>query len=979
MTPPFQESKSPLRHLFLAGLLLLAALLAARPARAAVTVTNAVLSFSADDQTRIYINGNLLNGTYYTCAGSCYDSVTSVTFTAAQLAWFTPCNVIAAEDYDFAGGQGFFAYSLTITFSDGSTVTQISDGTYALEFYLGNHANTNPATPWTSPSLSFPGGAWTTYAYVPSGAWFPPYVVDPATCDSGAVTPNGGFSWADCALTKYDSFAYRQLFALPKLGACTLPTPTPTITPACSAGDSVVNLFMASSGFSGNWSDSTGLDSCADLSEAREKGNQTEWWHGTASGLSGYTINRVTLHAYWWGATTNGGGPVNLNYDYGTAGGTTGVGPGTWSNPLENNPQLASTILNPAGGWTWAKIDNFTLKLNAGSTASVNAWVSCAWIEVCYTAASSPTPTFTPTKSRTPSPTPSPSPSATPSFTFSPTRTPTPSATPTASPTKTFTVTSTYTATPTNSPSPSPTPTFTATSTRTVTPTNSPTPSPTPTFTATSTRTVTPTNSPTPSPTSTFTATLTRTETPSYTVTPSPTPTYTATSTRTATPSFTGTPSPTPTFTFTVTFTDSPTPTPVSSATPTYSATSTKTATASSTVTLTVQGSATDTLTRSPTPSFSDSPSATPSTTATSTKTATPTPTDSPNSTATSTPSASPTSTATPTSTPSFSATRSASPTATRSASPTAGATLTFSPSPTPSAPLSASIKVYNGAGELVAVLETSLGLFTLPSNITVIDGVFDPDLGGKGTLQMDGPGTTVAWNGKASGGGMVASGSYFVVTQVQDSFGKLSTWTTPLTVLRTPSGAEVEVYNSAGELVWHASKAVSSGGAMQVSDTHLVAGAPAGIKISFGSGPADYVVWNGTNGAGAQVSQGNYLVKITQRSGSGAVSTYSQGVVVLRDNAEAFESVLAAPNPARGPQPELRVSFQGAAPGQEAWGEVYNMAGERVGALRGDTTAGLAWRVPLELADGVFLLRAGAISPQGRKSSKILKVVILR
>src|SRR5262245_9959342 len=78
----------------------------------AVTLSSASIAFTADDQAEIWINGNSLG--YLTCgsvaATSCYAGVSTVSIPTA---WFGPCNVIAAADFDFFGGQGFFSFDIT--------------------------------------------------------------------------------------------------------------------------------------------------------------------------------------------------------------------------------------------------------------------------------------------------------------------------------------------------------------------------------------------------------------------------------------------------------------------------------------------------------------------------------------------------------------------------------------------------------------------------------------------------------------------------------------------------------------------------------------------------------------------------------------------------------------------------------------------------------------------------------------------------
>lgn len=289
-------------------------------------------------------------------------------------------------------------------------------------------------------------------------------------------------------------------------------------------------------------------------------------------------------------------------------------------------------------------------------------------------------------------------------------------------------------------------------------------------------------------------------------------------------------------------------------------------------------------------------------------------------------------------------------------------------------------MKVFNAAGELVAVLFSGLGLPSLPNSVSVVQGSFDPDFpGALGILRLDGPGTLVTWDGTTAGGQPAKGGSYFVVTETKDSFGKVNTFTSPLTVLRSGVGVNVEVYNSAGELVWSRSLSVTAAGPMQVSG-HVLAGDPTGgVKIAYGSGPGDSVVWNGLNGAGSQVAQGSYTVKISQASGSGSKQTYTQGVVVLWDSDGVFGGAAAYPDPAGPADATLTVRFAGLDPGSIAWGEAYNLAGEQVGQLAQGPSGALAWAMRPGTASGIYLLNVTAKNPAGRQKSLRLKVAVIR
>jgi hypothetical protein len=606
------------------------------------------------------------------------------------------------------------------------------------------------------------------------------------------------------------------------------------------------------------------------------------------------------------------------------------------------------------------------------------------------------TPTHSPTATRTPTATPTPTstPTATPTFTstHTPTRTPTatststPSPTPTATHTATSTATTTRTATPTSTASASPTPTATATATPSFTATSTASASPTPTSTQTSTSTMTTTRTNTPSSTSTSTSTAT----------PSTTPSYTHTSTLTSGPSSTFTQTPTSTLTITPTSTPSVTlsSTATSSSTSTITETSTETATSSPSVTL----SSTPTLTDTPsvTQTSTDTASATATSTETSaysatfTDTVTATRTETPSSTQTLlnsftfTSSTTPSSTATSTQTPVASATSTSSitpsptDTATITISPTNSPSPTLSQTPTPSAPLLGNVKIYNSAGELVATLYGNLPLYKMPVGLAPQVGAFSPDESGQGILKLLGPDVPLIWNGSDDNGQIVDSGIYSVIVQVKDAFGTVTTWSNSLTVLRTDSSTVVEVYNSAGELVWHTHASPSSPGMVSLSARELVPQSGSGLKITYGTGSGDFLTWDGRGDLGQALSSGTYLVKVTQ-GGTGGKTTTAYSISLLQPNTQVFAWVAAAPNPVPSGTNSVMVSLQGAAPGITAWGDVYNLAGERVGTLSLVSGSFLQWNIPTGAASGVYLLRVSAQDSQGHLKSASVKIALVR
>lgn len=567
--------------------------------------------------------------------------------------------------------------------------------------------------------------------------------------------------------------------------------------------------------------------------------------------------------------------------------------------------------------------------------------------------------THTPTTSPTPTVTLTPSPTSTPTYSLSPTSTFTASPTPTFSATRTATLTASPTFSHTRTITPGSTPTFTLTLTLTPTATSTLTSSPTPSVTLT------------PSPTLTPTFTVTRTDTP--TITPSSTlsssPTLTFTHTKTVTPGSTPTFTLTPSWTLTRTATQTHTPTLTVSPTPSYSATQTATRTATLTETPTLSVSPTSSHTKTITPG----PSPTFTLTLTSSPTPTHTPTSSPSATVTLsfTPPATPswtatpsltftatltrsftstftaTQTSTPSMTPSPTATRTATPsqTPTFSDTPTPTQSFTFSPTPTPQPGIHGSARVFNSAGEEVALLADGLGFYTQPQGLKAQLSAFVPDASQSMPLSVMGTSFAFSWDGANSQGQLVDAGAYTVLLSVKDQFGAITSYTVQVTVIRSPESIEVSVFNSAGERVKQAALPLSP------------------------SSTLDNFVWDQKDDAGKTVAQGTYVAVLTRHSQSG-VSVQSKSLTVLY-----------GPDPGL-PAPRLVLlgpdSFLIRSGAADSKARVYNVAGELV-RLAAASSANGDMRVDLNgFAAGIYVIIVENQGPLGPRRT-LLKWALSR
>ena len=517
---------------------------------------------------------------------------------------------------------------------------------------------------------------------------------------------------------------------------------------------------------------------------------------------------------------------------------------------------------------------------------------------------------------------------------------PTPTVTPIVSATPSFSVSPTWTASP--SVTPSPTATATPSSSDTELPTGTPTASPTASATATSSPTLTPTPSSTSSP--------------SFSPTPSVSPSRTQSSTPSALPSASRSPTSTltPSLTLSVTVTRSPLP----STSPSNSRTPSPSATPTFTVSTSLSAGRTGTLSA--------------------TLTALPSRTASPHATATRTASTSPTGTATrlPTLTR----------TATASPSPSPGLTWT------PASLLRISFLVFNSAGEKVREFHPDLSLKELPLSVGSQVSAFIPDAGQSAELQLSPGAAMLGWDGSNDQGQWVAGGNYHLQLAFSDPWGKVTTFNAQTTVIREPSELDVQIFNSAGELVRHMlNRAVpSQESELTISGSAFVPPPQAlnpdlrspgkGVLIDFdGTGPGG-LTWDGRNDHGEVVASGSYLVQASLQIPGRKALVFSRDVSVLDASPQALlDGALLLPNPlrVRGGQLEIR-GAAGPGASQELTARLYSLDGQFVTLAQAAPAGQLALRLPRELAAGIYLVELSAVDLGGSRHRKLLKMALV-
>jgi hypothetical protein len=288
-------------------------------------------------------------------------------------------------------------------------------------------------------------------------------------------------------------------------------------------------------------------------------------------------------------------------------------------------------------------------------------------------------------------------------------------------------------------------------------------------------------------------------------------------------------------------------------------------------------------------------------------------------------------------------------------------------------------VAVYNSAGELVAMLAQGLGLYQEPTGLALQQAVISA--GQADGLMLVGTGVQLSWSGVNAQGQLVDPGTYEVMAQIRDSFGKVDTLNTSITVLRAPGSTQVSIYNSAGELVRHW-LLPASGDALPTrivapgSEDFVPGAAPLGL--AWGAQSWDLVAWDGTDQQGLRVQSGVYTVQVLRSDGSGSTGNLSEQVMVIDPPAAGMGPVVVAPNPA-GPgtrQVKLVAVLPAGVRELKAW--VYDLAGERVAQLSQQSPGLLVWDLGGS-ANGVYIAVLQWLGPDQAFNIRKVKIALAR
>jgi hypothetical protein len=257
---------------------------------------------------------------------------------------------------------------------------------------------------------------------------------------------------------------------------------------------------------------------------------------------------------------------------------------------------------------------------------------------------------------------------------------------------------------------------------------------------------------------------------------------------------------------------------------------------------------------------------------------------------------------------------------------------------------------VYNSAGERVKVIfeggvsGSPVGSRLAPSLLSTWDAQLDivfPD----GVTTQDGT-HSFSWDGNNQQGQGVSNGMYWIKFDVYEPNSHLTTWTLGAQVVRPMRTSALGVYNTAGERI--ARLDLPAGADASTFRLEAPSGTRALIHVDTSSGP-QVLVWDGMGGQGSPAAAGSYLI----RAETDGLSRGEPFVLLKAPLSNG--SLVAAPNPLGRGQGAWLITFE-PRPGAQANAWVFNVAGERVRAVRGPAD-GRLWLPAEGLAGGYYLL----------------------
>ena len=310
-------------------------------------------------------------------------------------------------------------------------------------------------------------------------------------------------------------------------------------------------------------------------------------------------------------------------------------------------------------------------------------------------------------------------------------------------------------------------------------------------------------------------------------------------------------------------------------------------------------------------------------------------------------------------------------------------------------------ISVYNEAGELVttiATVQSSGGLSSVelsvdgqPGTTSVVLGetslrIFLPGVDTSGQIGLGGSWFT--WNGDNAQGQDTNSGQYYVTVAQIDAYGHQDMITKEITVIDNRVYVEMNVFNTAGELVRSIREyGAAYSGSLAVNVPDVITIDPAGansVVVKYSGNAGDSITWDGKDNAGLIVSNGIYEIQIVVKDAVAGTVIAEKTVSILNSGKVNLGKITIVPNPFRVDQgSSVGIRWDGAMPGTVSV-RIINVAGELVRELTGDLAVGsISWDASTgsgsPVPNGLYIVVIEGKSASGYMDRKIQKLAIIR
>jgi flagellar hook assembly protein FlgD len=214
---------------------------------------------------------------------------------------------------------------------------------------------------------------------------------------------------------------------------------------------------------------------------------------------------------------------------------------------------------------------------------------------------------------------------------------------------------------------------------------------------------------------------------------------------------------------------------------------------------------------------------------------------------------------------------------------------------------------------------------------------------------------------------------------------------TKTITTINASQYVQVNIFNSAGEIVQTISKPYDGSGpvSLNISNTngnsnYVLAvgnGAPS-ITIYYTS--TEFLPWDGKNAQGDYLQNGVYEVQLLVKTSTGSNIIASKPITILNEGTpDVLGTMKSLPNPYTGDTTTpLKFTWQPSAGGTIKI-KIYNIAGELVRTLTGDLgAAAINWDLKgvggQIVSSGTYICVVEGIDNTGNKKTKIIKIATI-